>query len=255
MDNVQNIFKVWEQVDSIDLHEGMTAYEKYNQTMCRLAWHYDFPLSSVVGAFCALSPNNDYMGNLRSLVTVLKGFREHKLLWDLTVSTYDSCKYRAWRCLLGQNFMTFTKGPKTRSFYINIMKPTDNYAVTIDGHMYSVWYGKYLNMKAVAKMGFDYEAVAHDFRTVAFSIGIVPCQLQACLWFTWKRINNAVYNPQLGLFCADDHWGLLPDVKRIKEFTCNDASPKSLDHPAPARQLAFSTLSNKPLAVEPDQSA
>lgn len=117
--------------------------------------------------------------------------------------------------------MDFTKGPKTTAFYQNILQPSDLYPVTIDGHMYSIWAGKRLRMKEVATMGFDYETVARDFRTVAFRVFVRPNQVQAILWFTWKRIHNVVYKPQLGLFCAGDQWGLLPDPEYIRPFPDN----------------------------------
>ena len=69
-----NIMMVWERADAIDRYEGIMAYQRYNATMQEIGAAFCFSLESVVGAFCALSPNNDYIGNLRSLVTLLSGF-------------------------------------------------------------------------------------------------------------------------------------------------------------------------------------
>jgi hypothetical protein len=213
-----NILKVWEQADTVDLREGMQAYYRYRTTMKNIASHFGFSLESVVGCFCALSPNNDYVGNLRSLITLLKGCKAGEDVDKLTVSTYNACKLRAWRCLGGEDFMSFTTGPKTRAFYSNILNPEDISYVTIDGHMYSLWAGKRMTMKAIAYERFNYKKVELDFKRVAFKLTLIPCQLQAILWFTWKRINNIVFQPQLGLFTGDDQWGLLPEVEGIAEF-------------------------------------
>lgn len=217
-ENQQNIVTVLERADAIDRAEGLAAYPNYNVTMRKISDSYGVPLPAVVGAFCALSPNNDYMGNLRSLITILCGLRDGKDPATLKVSTYNSCKMRAWRCLEGEDFLSFTKGPKTRSFYVNIMDPDEGYHVTIDGHMFSVWSGKRFTMKSVATMGFRYNEVALDFRSVAFLVGLKANQIQAICWFAWKRIHRVVYNEQLGLFAGDDQWGLLPSIEEIRPF-------------------------------------
>lgn len=196
----------------------MSAYFAYNLTMSKCGMMFGLPVASVIGAFCALSPNNDYMGNLRSLVSVAHGYINNVPVEDITVSTYNACKLRAWQCLSGVDFLSFTRGPKTRSFYKNITSPTDNNSVTIDGHMFSVWSGTRFRMKEVAHFKFRYEDIAKDFRTVARQIGILPSQLQAICWFAWKRMNRIVYDAQLNMFSSNDQWGLMPDVARIKPF-------------------------------------
>lgn len=207
---IRNIYKVWSRIDAIDYREGMLAYGRYHVTLERIAAYYGCPFHSTVAAFCALSPNNDYMGNLRSLVTMLRGrqegFPDANLLH---VSTYNACRDRAWKFLHGDDFLERTKGPKTRNFYQNIIDPNDPIPVTIDGHMVCVWKGMRMTMTAVAIEGFKYNDVANDFREFAYTIGLLPNQVQAVLWFTWKRINNVVFKPQMHLFAdKTDHWGL-----------------------------------------------
>jgi hypothetical protein len=215
-----NIKKVWNRVDQIDYREGMLAYPRYNATLARLAAFYGAAFHSTVAAFCALSPNNDYMGNLRSLATLLKakqeGFPDDNLLH---VSTYNACRNRAWRFLSGENFLEVTKGKKTRSFYQNILDPNDTHPVTIDGHMVCVWKGQRMKMVEVAWSGFRYDTVANDFREFAAEMGLIPNQVQAVLWFTWKRINNVIFKPQMSLFSKPhDHWGLDLDATDITPF-------------------------------------
>lgn len=162
-----------------------------------------------MGAFCALSPNNAYMTNLRATKALLDGQRG---------AGYTACRLRAKRCLDGEPFLDFTKGLKTRNFYMNIMEPTDAVPVTIDGHAYSIWAGKYHTMKDSVRLRFDYNAVADGYRAVALAIGVLPCQLQAVTWFTWKRIHRVVYNPQMNMFMVGDQWGLDLEPHEIKAF-------------------------------------
>lgn len=213
-----NILRVYEKVDAIDRHEGLLAYPRYHESLKYYAQHYNVLMPNVIGAFSALSPNNDYMGNMRSLVTLLEGMRRGRREEDCTVSTYKACRNRAWRFLHGEDFLTVTKGPKTRAFFQNILNPFDPVPVTIDGHMACISIGKRMTMREVVRTRFKYDVVAQEFRDVAAEVGLLPNQLQAMLWFTWKRINNVIYTPQLDVFTGENHWGTLIDPARVRPF-------------------------------------
>lgn len=214
----KNISSVLAQADGIDWSEGLKAYHSYHQTMSGLADYYGYPLASVAAVFAALSPNNDYVKNLRSTATLLKGHKLGMSVETLTVSTYSACKRRAWRALSGEDFLSFTKGPKTRNFYQLIVNPEHPSAITIDGHMVSVRLGRRLTMVAAKLTNFKYEEVALDFRSVAFSQFIRPSQLQAVLWFTWKRTKNIVYDGNQNLFDGSDFWKMRWQPEDIKPF-------------------------------------
>lgn len=216
--SVANILAVWARVDAIDREEGMLAYPRYHDSLAVYARHYELPLASVVGAFAALSPNNDYLGTLRSLVTLLDGQRDGVPVEALTISTYNACRDRAWDYLHGSDFLTMTAGKKTRAFFRNIMDPSDPEPVTIDGHMVGVSIGQRMNMKAIVRTGFDYDAIAAEFRDVAGQVGVVPCQLQAVIWFTWKRIHNVIFEPQLDAFSMGDQWRSLTTPDMIRPY-------------------------------------
>lgn len=216
---VDNVRSVWARADAIDRAEGALAYARYHQTLSVLARHYGMPLPGVVGAFAALSPNADYIGNLRSVVTLLEGARRGIPVEELTVSTYKACRTRAWAFLHGADFLEVTRGPKTRNFYRNILDPTDPDAVTIDGHMVCVARAQRMTMKDVVRSRFRYTEIATLFRTAAADIGIIPSQLQATCWFTWKRIHQVVYNAQLNAFMAGNQWAcLIDDPLSIRPF-------------------------------------
>jgi hypothetical protein len=214
--SIANIKAVLRQADQIDVREGLSAYENYNAICSRLAEYYGYRLPVVVGVFVALSPNNDYIGNLRSAVTLLKGYRQGAPCEALTVTTYNKCKLRAWRVLTGEDFLNVSQGLKTRNFYLNILDPNDPHPITIDGHMVCIWKGE---RRALTKVGgWRYSTLAHDYKAVAFSEFILPAQLQAILWFTWKRINRILYKEQLNLF--SDAWRMRLDVADIKPYGC-----------------------------------
>lgn len=228
-DNVDNILRVWDMADAIDFSEDMIAYYRYRSTLDRIAQHYHISLASVVGMFCSLSPNQAYMTNLRAVISILHGDRG---------AGYSACRERALRCMRGENFLDFTRGLKTRNFYSNIMDPGDPAPITIDGHAYSIYAGKYYRMKDAVRLRYPYSVVADAYREASAVIGhgVLPNQLQAVTWFTWKRIHRVVFNSQLHLYraIANDQWmlDLLPDdikpfVRQEKTISCPSTRTES----------------------------
>lgn len=219
MGSIKNIARVYSLVDAVDRDEGMQSYARYNATLHRFAEHFGFGFVQVVAAFASLSPNNDYTNNVRSLVSLMAGIKKGLVLKQIKVSTYNHCRDRAYDILVGEkDFLAEVRGPKIRSFYMNIINPMDGRFVTIDGHMYSLWRGRRFRMKEVALGKFDYTRVARDFKLFARQQRLIPNQLQAMLWFTWKRIHNVKYDPQMSLLSIGDQWGLNVNPRMVKEF-------------------------------------
>ncbi len=82
--------------------------------------------------------------------------------------------------------------------------------MTVDGHMVSAWAGKRIKMKDVAVYRFKYSRVVDDVKKLALENSLIPCQVQAIIWLTWKRINGIVYNANLDLFGDHWHYDLVP---------------------------------------------
>lgn len=221
MSAINNINAVLDEADQIDWQEGILAYGRYNQMMERIAAYYLFPLDRVTAAFVSLSPNNDYKGNLRSLVSVLAGVADGVDVSRIRVSTYNQCRDRAYAYASGQkDFLQCTKGAKIRSFYQNILDPLNWGPVTVDGHMLSVYLGVRLRMKEAVRYKWSYESVAHAVREVAFMRCLLPHHVQAITWFAWKRKHKVLMDDQLDLFgfMEQDQNGTLWDVTKIKGY-------------------------------------
>ena len=215
---VANLHKLWDQRDEIDHREGLMAYRRYRQVMAAFGEFYGFPLRDVTSAFVALSPNSDYHGNLRSLASVLDGVRDGVPADQITVSTYNACRDRAVGYVAGKrNFLKTVKGPKIRAFRDNIMRPNTSQEVTVDGHMVAAWHGKAMTMKQASralKSLSEYRRIADGIREVADENGVAPCQAQAILWLTRKRVFSVLYSPQLSLFLPkDDAWKTVCDPR------------------------------------------
>jgi hypothetical protein len=149
------------------------------------------------GAFCALSPNNTEANNLIDLGSCLiSGDRA-------VIRTYTHCKRRALAILSGAAWPDAILGQKTRAMWHNICWPDDPAWVTVDGHMFSVWHGRRFTMDQARITPALYAEIAAGITQASKGSGLSPCQYQACLWLTWKRLHRIVYNPQLRLDFGD----------------------------------------------------
>lgn len=218
---------MFRRADPIDLDEGMVAYERYNMVMRRLSEKYQFPLDRVCAVFCSLSPNSDYWGNLRSTVSVLQGLNECRPDAEIIVSTYRHCMLRAISYARGdREFEIETKGPKVLNFYHNILEPHSQRWVTIDGHMVAIWRNTpKATMKESLVSRRDYHRIADDCKALAFKNFMLPCQMQAILWFARKRLLNVKYDPQHDLFAEQgDAWKTARNVDEIRPYSRRDAA-------------------------------
>ena len=222
---IVNIFKMIDKADTIDREIGRDAYSRCNALMQKIAAQYFLPTNNVIAAFCALSPNNDYVGNLRSLISVIE-YRE-----NATVSTYKRCAMRAIMYLNGERFDTQSRGLKTKSFYLNICNPLDPDPITIDGHMCAIWHDKAnAIMKDFSISKTKYLEIAEDFKTVARWLNILPNQLQATLWHTRKRTLGIAFNPTTPMF---------QDPGRIT-FSIDELKPYEVSIPLPSSSVPSS---------------
>lgn len=216
----ENLEKWLGLADEIDRREGLIAYERYHQVMLRFSNKYGYPLDRVIGAFVALSPNNDYYGNLRSLASVLDGNNQGIPDEAITITGYKHCRNRALRYARGDcAFLEDAKGLKTRAFYQNVLDPTNPFPVTIDGHIGAVWRDKRQTMKEALVPPALYQTIQAGIHRLAGATGMISNQVQATLWFTRKRIHHVKYDAQLELFQSkDDIWKTLVDVDTLKPY-------------------------------------
>lgn len=197
-----NLEKLWERADHTDKADGMRAYIKYHDLMSAIGNHYGVDVDRTTAAFCALSPNNDYWGNLRSLVTMLYYFKHR---WDLSGATVTTYKAAAKRAALYLNedalFMDHAKGQKTRAFYENISDPTKWGPVTVDGHMAAAYCDQPWTMREAGPWltRVRYREVERTIQDMAHDLRMLPHQVQAVLWFTRKRVRGVVYDPQMDM--------------------------------------------------------
>lgn len=202
----RNLELVVEQATEADKAEGMLAWRRYYRLLKSIGDRTGHSASVATGVFAALSPNNDYLGNLRDTVRLLRAHQRGLSAEQVKVSTYHANKHKAWDIACGAHPLAKLRAPKTRSFFLNISNPDDAYPVTVDGHIFNAWAGVRVPLVATPSRGrkAHYDVVAEDVRTLARAHGLLGNQMQAIIWFCWRRTHRIKTDNQLELLPADE---------------------------------------------------
>jgi hypothetical protein len=192
-----------DRASRFDIEAGLDSFWKYNRIMAALAAKTGFSTRIASAVFAALSPNNDYHGNLRDTHSLLMAAKAGQNLEDFSVSTYGHNKRKAWQIVHGEDPLNLIVAKKTRSFFLNIDNPNDPEPVTIDGHMVNIWRCKRENLVGLRWRNQQYDLIADDVRALARECQFVPCQMQGVLWITWRRIHGIRSTTQLSFWDED----------------------------------------------------
>jgi hypothetical protein len=248
--SAETLYRTYEKSDPVERVEAMQSYERYRKICGAIAERHGFSLEIACGVFSALSPNNEYHGNIRDLETVLVNERAGNGPDSYRVATYGNNKRKASEIARGTPVAECIRALKTWNFFNNVYDPSDPNYVTVDGHMYWCWRGhagtvKGLRGQSRTTTGLRgtptlgralYGEIAGDIKGLALALGIVPCQLQAILWVTWKRLHKRAYDFQTTFFPKDFEVAGLIDLGRRPKTQPVPRPPKQKDnHP----QLKF----------------
>lgn len=200
---IENIYRVYSLSTDWERESGLSYYRNQHNRLALLASRTGVSVPTAIGVFCALSPNNDEIGNYRDALTILSN-RDHA--FPVRVNTYGANKRKAERICLGEHPLHVLRGNKVRSFYLNTINPSDPFPVTVDGHIANIWAGERRNLVEVARglTSRHYTSISDGLRTAASQIGILPCQLQSTIWLAWKRLHKIRYSPQLQLWNVEE---------------------------------------------------
>lgn len=194
---VHNLHMLLRKSDLIDRQNGINYYPDLSLRIGSVAAGHQY--SKAIGVFAALSPNNSEGGNLGDVERMFAYHGKWKgENWsELKVHTYGANKSKAIRIIEGEDPDLVLTGPKTNSFYHNLLDPYDAKYVTVDGHIVGAWQGKRLPMDQSGINQAQYDLISWGLREVAGAGSVI--ELQATLWLTWRRINWVFYNPQYKL--------------------------------------------------------
>ena len=177
-----------------EVKDGLNWYTEANEYCRELASRFNISLQQAAGIIAVFSPQAGWTENkryavsflinpknlLRSMVQVIKAKRILKL-------TSEDEIYHA-QSITGQAF-------KTKSFFLNILNPDIATDVTIDRHAIAVCIQNPDNVFALSQDYAKYTKAQYTFFAscyikAAASLDILPHQLQAITWLTYRRLRE-----------------------------------------------------------------
>jgi hypothetical protein len=144
----KNILACFYAATATDIVDGTSWYPVALKYCQAIANESGLSVAKVAAVVAAISPNNKWEKNIKDaenlcLTYVTEGKDAAEVI---KVSTYGVNKAKAIAILEGddtqENHLNILNGQKVKAFYLNIMGDPD--VVTVDGHAYSVWVGKYI---------------------------------------------------------------------------------------------------------------
>ena len=201
----ENLEHVLDRANDADWQIARQAWFRYHRIVAGIAGRYGFSVEIGAAVFSALSPNSDYLGNIRDTNRLLAAAAAGRGLEDFKVSTYGSNKKKAWRIVQGEKPLDLIVFPKTRNFFLNVLDPTDPVPVTVDGHILNAWAGKRIRLNDAAMKGSQkhYEEVAADIRQIGTERGMLPNVVQGGIWYCWKRLHRIKHSDQMEFWGPD----------------------------------------------------
>lgn len=206
-DNINSIYQLASDAEIADGRSWYRLAYRFSQT---LADKHDLSLPVVVGIIAALSPETSWTQNIidaENLITLGD---------NCTVSTYPNNKLKALGILYGDicpidRFVADSRynWRKTAAFFQNILRPDDTTTVTIDRHAARIAHDYYITADDAiyySNTVRKYETTAKSYKILASDLNILPQQLQAITWLTYRRLfvtrkrqdtnlNDKIYHP------------------------------------------------------------
>lgn len=193
---LNNLEKIFNQALPVEIENGKKWYPDAKDTLNSLAIKYNLSPEIVIAVCSALSPRCVWNQNIQDT--------ERVLIWFTTkyksinrnfpkVTTYSQNLRKAIGILKTNNTDVFISR-KTYNFFNNIFNPDSPDYVTIDGHSINAYYNR---LGVVENKHFTpkyYDKIAKVYKKIAKKYSLLPCQFQAIIWLTFKRIHNIRVN-------------------------------------------------------------
>ena len=178
-----------------ELTTGAAWYGHAHRIASSIAQDTGYSTRQVAGVIAALSPQNGWEQNVPAARTACERGTAARL--------HTGCQVRkADAILAGAEPLDVLKGNKERSFFGNIVDPTDPSHVTIDRHAHDVAVGRRFG---VADRGlgsrYRYANLALAYRRAAAILGVSPSTVQAVVWQAWTDRSTLLDTPYV---VADD---------------------------------------------------
>lgn len=202
----RNIMAVYCRANDEDKLAGMTWYLNAHEIAKGIAAKYDIPVERAVGVIAAISPGNNWGRNVMEADEFIHAFvKGHKLP---SVGVYGRRNVAKARRILngesGERVLHTKTGPKVWAFYCNILSPLTSQELTVDRHAKALAYnypatrpGYASNDKLSVVGRKEFKYLVRHYQVIAERLGLVPHQLQAVTWVTWKRLQGRISQSEI----------------------------------------------------------
>jgi hypothetical protein len=191
---INSILRFYELASLSELQDGLTWYAEANKYARELAKRFDLSLQQVAGLIAVFSPQAGWVENKRYTVSFLyspnvrvrsqvqtnKAKQILKLTNEADIYNAQSINDAAW---------------KTKAFFKNILNPDLDDSVTIDRHAIASCIQRPENVSALDATYGDltksqYEFFQSCYIKAARQVNVLPHQLQAIVWVTYRRVRK-----------------------------------------------------------------
>lgn len=183
----RNLVKLYNDSTVDNIIHGKLWYKTAHKICKDLAEKHAVNFDKVCKIMAVLSPATSWDNNIKSCDRMLHAFMNNTPYGDFTVTTYGQNKKKAWGILTGyDNLVPTESNLKIWSFYNNILNPLGKDHVTIDRHAIKVLQGdiKAGNKSITPK---QYRIAEHVYKEMSTYFGMLPHELQAALWVSYKE--------------------------------------------------------------------
>lgn len=169
INHTANILATYERASASDMLEGLSWYPTAHDIASEAS-----NVATGAGIIAALSPRMPWHRNIK-LARVAFGA-------PLTGGALKRSVNSANRILMGDAPLQVLSGLKTRAFYHNIRFPETSKMVTVDTHAIKI---AGVDKDSVTPK--QYGIIANAYRDAAKHIGLLPSDVQAVTWTTYRR--------------------------------------------------------------------
>lgn len=181
------INKYYKLANEQDMQDGLTWYNEAHEFCKEMADTFNVPLNKVAAVCSILSVQTLWSKNKLNLISFLESYHYTMFedIYERNVNLYTKNVQKAIDVFLSneppETFWSGKSGHKTLNFYFNILDTSGNH-VTIDTHIANLLK---INLPKTTN---QYKKVVSLYQKEAKKLGILPHQLQAINWLTYKRL-------------------------------------------------------------------
>lgn len=190
---VLNIRRVLDMATMDHRKRGKSWYLTARVAAWQISQESGVPLMNVCAVMAALSPRNKWARNVLDTQTMCRLKDQFEMG---KYGTFNTNRDKAYALLWAKDkasCLTLLKGQKVTAFFENIYDPS-SHRVTVDVHMQMVAIGRYLpENERPALTDKMYREIESAIKKVAIDNGMMPYELQATAWLTWKEGTKNVY--------------------------------------------------------------